>query len=155
MAPPLQVRLEPTPPTKHEQAILDLLWKEYRKSDTVARAAARFEADVHAQLVQRRIAEGLSEDEAGEVSSVFRADEFNTAFRRLLQLRLEIQLLRKLGLQDYESDIVQQRIKAIFRSDRPVKRSVPITPDLQIGSPETQQIQDLKARGKARGRRRP
>lgn len=135
--------------------MLDLLWTEYRKSDAAARAAARFEVSVHEQQLQDRLAEGYDEDEAGELRQVFRADDFNTTFRQLLQLRMERQLLRELELGDYEDDIMKERIRAIFgrASSNGTKRVVlPDAGSLNLGTPEAHQVQDLKRRGRQRGR---
>ena len=148
VGPALQVRPEPAPPTPGEQEILDLLWCEYDRSDDVARAAARFESAVHEQLVQRRVQDGMAEDEAGEVRRVFRADEFNDTYRRLLMIRMERQLLRNLELQDYEHDIMQARIQVVFGPKSDGTKKISFQRDqVQIGDPETNQIQDLKARG--------
>lgn len=149
--PPLQLRSEPAVPTKGEQRILDLLWREFRKSDDVARAAARFDADVHAQIVQHRIQEGLAEDDAGAIQRVFDPNDLNRTFGQLLQLRLERRLLHLVGLQDYEADIMRERIQQIFAPH--TTKTKPITTgsnQIQIGTPETQQIQDLKRRGRRR-----
>lgn len=151
VTPPLQVRPEPEPPSPEEQAVLDLLWREYRKSDAAAKAAARFERDVHAELVQQRKAEGFEADEAGDVQQVFRADEFNTTFRQLLQLRMEIALIGELGLQQYEADIMQERIRSTFGKRTGTKQIVlPSQDQLQLGSPEQRHVQDLKRRGRRR-----
>lgn len=158
--PALQVRPEPPVPTEGEQEILDLLWHEYDRSDDVAKAAARFESDVHEQLVQRRVQDGLSEDEAGEIRRVFRADEFNDTYRRLLMLRMERELLRNLDLQDYEHDIMQARIQVVFGPKPTGTKKITFQQDqrvqdqqVHVGDPETQQVQDLKRRGRQRKRR--
>ncbi|KKN52888.1 hypothetical protein LCGC14_0607940 [marine sediment metagenome] len=153
--PPLKVKPKPRPPSPGEQKILDLLWGEFERSDDVARAAARFETDVHEQLVQRRIDEGFSEDEAGEVRRIFRAEELNDTFRRLLLLRLERALLIDLELQDYEANILQERIHTLFGTPAPkATKSISLSGDkVQIGSSEVQQVQNLKARGRRRQRK--
>jgi len=151
--PKLQIRPEPRPPTEGEQKVLDLLWSEFDRSDEVARAAARFETDVHAQLVQRRIEEGFAEDEAGDVHRVFRADEFNQIYRRLLMLRMEQLLLRDLDLGEYEADIMRERIHAVFGPVPPPQTKPIALPNdrLHVGDAEVQQVQKLKARGRRRG----
>lgn len=149
--PPLQVRPEPAPPTKSEKRILDLLWREFRKADAAARAGARFDIEVHEKLVQQRIDDGMAEDEAGDIRRVFNPDDFNETFRRFLQLRMDRMILGLLGLQDYESEIMQERIKQVF--EKPVKRTKQIavsSDQIQVGNAETQQIQDLKRRGRRR-----
>lgn len=153
-SPKLQIRPEPKPPTKGEQEILDLLRSEFDRSDDVARAAARFETDVHEQMVQRHIEEGFSEDEAGDVHRVFRAEEFNNTYRRLMMLRMERALLRNLDLGDYEDEIMRERIQAVFgpQSPAPTKPIVLQDDRLHVGSAETQQVQRLKARGRRRRR---
>ena len=128
-----------------------MLWNEFNRSDEVARAAARFEVEVHRQLVQRRIDEGQSEDEAGDVQRVFRADEFNATYRQLLLLRMERALLRDLGLQDYEADIMRERIKTIFGPKVTATKRVNVSDQLHIGNASTQQVQQLKQRGRRRG----
>lgn len=150
--PPLQVRPEPKPPTAGEQKILDLLWTEFARSDDVARAAARFETDVHEKLVQRRIDEGFSKDEAGAVQRVFRAEEFNDVYRKLLLLRLERVLLHDLDLDDYEQSIMQEHIQAMFGSTPPpATKAITLSNDrIQVGDNEVHQVQDLKARGRRR-----
>ena len=149
ISPTLQVRPEPKPPTPGEQRILDLLWSEFAKSDDVARASARFESEVHEQLVQRRLSEGYSADEAGDIRRVFRADDFNDTFRRLLQLRIDVRLIQKLGLQNYEREIIATRIREVFApkptGTRPVVVPQP-SDHLQVGSEDSQQIRDLKSR---------
>lgn len=139
---------------------MDLLWGEYDRSDDVARAAARFESDVHERLVQRRVQDGMSDDEAGEIRRVFRAAEFNDMYRRLLLLKMERSLLRNLGLQDYEHDIMQQRIQVVFGPAQKTTKQVSFQQpqagskdQVHVGTPETQQIQDLKAKGLRRKRR--
>lgn len=136
--------------------MLDLLWTEYRKSDVAARAAARFERDVHNQLVQQRADEGFSEDEAGEIRRVFRAADFNTTYRQLLQLRMEIMLLRRLDLEQYEQDIMRARIRTTFGPPQNGTKQVVVqrpTDQLSLGSPEAHQVQELKQRGRRRRRR--
>ena len=150
--PKLQIRPEPKPPTPGEQKILDLLWSEFNHSDDVARAAARFEYDVHERQVQRRIEEGFSEDEAGAVHRVFKADEFNDIYRRLMLLRMERALLRDLELDEYEADILRERIHVMFGpAPKPATKAITLSRDqVQIGDSEIQQVQDLKARGRRR-----
>jgi len=131
-----------------------MLWKEFEKADDAARAASRFEADVHERQVQRRIDEGLEKDEAGNLRRVFSADDFNDTFRKMLQLRLERNLISKLGLEDYEADIIRERIQTVFgRAPAATKQiMIPASDQLQIGDASTQQVQDLKRRGRQRKR---
>lgn len=93
----------------------------------------------------------MAEDEAGDIRRVFNPDDFNETFRRFLQLRMDRMILGLLGLQDYESEIMQERIKQVF--EKPVKRTKQIavsSDQIQVGNAETQQIQDLKRRGRRR-----
>jgi hypothetical protein len=130
--------------------MLDLLWSEFNRSDDVARAAARFETDVHEKMVQRRVDDGFSEDEAGDISRVFRADEFNEVYRRLMLLRMERALIRTLKLEDYEKEIMQERIHTVFSPSTATKPVVITSDRIQVGTNETHQIQDLKLRGRSR-----
>ena len=153
-APPLQLKSDPPPPTPHEQQLLQMLWTEFTKADDAARAASRFEADVHERQVQQRLDEGLGKDEAGNLRRVFNADDFNETFRKLLQLRLERNLIKTLELGDYETEILHERIQSVFgRVPVPTKQiMIPASDQLQIGDAATQQVQDLKQRGRRRRR---
>ena len=145
---------EPPPPTKREQQLLEMLWTEFARADDAARAASRFEVDVHEQQVQRRIDEGLEKDEAGNLRRVFSADDFNETFRKMLQLRLERTLIKDLGLEDYEADILHERIQSVFGQAPTATKQITISGNdqLQIGDAATQQVQDLKQRGRRRKR---
>ena len=131
-----------------------MLWTEFTKADDAARAASRFEADVHERQVQQRLDEGLGKDEAGNLRRVFNADDFNETFRKLLQLRLERNLIKTLELGDYETEILHERIQSVFgRVPVPTKQiMIPASDQLQIGDAATQQVQDLKQRGRRRRR---
>jgi hypothetical protein len=154
VAPTLQVKPEPREPSSGEKEILDLLWSEYEKSDEVARASARFESDIHEKLVNDRVAEGYSEDEAGEIQRVFRADDFNNIFRKLMQLRIERRLIERLDLDEYEEAIMEKRIDDLLVPKPKGTKSVTVQqPNIQVGDEETQQISALKARGRQRGNR--
>lgn len=150
-SPALQVKPEPTPPTEGEQKILDLLWTEFARSDEVARAAARFEIAVHERLVQQRQEEGFSEDEAGDVRRVFRSDDFNSTYRKLMTLRMERLLIKDLELDAYEDDIMRELIRNTFSPPPTPTKTVKLDDRLQIGNDEIQQIRQLKSRGR-RGR---
>lgn len=138
------VRPEPPPPNKAEQRILDLLWRGYRRMRAVAKAAARFEADVHETFVQERIDEGYDAADAGNVERVFSADDFVLGFRPLLQLHMDRQLLHLLALDDYEQDIMRERIKDLL-----ARRETPPPPvkarRVQVGDAEIQQLQHIKS----------
>jgi hypothetical protein len=132
--------------------VTQMLWREFTKADDVARASARFESEVHEELVQRRLAEGYGEDEAGAVRRVFKADDFNDTFRRLLQLRIEMRMIKRLGLHAYEREIVAERIKEVLGAKPTAMKSVAVsqpTDKLQIGGAESQQVRDLKSRAKS------
>lgn len=155
VSPTLQVKADPSDPTPGEKEILDLLWAEYSKSDEVARASARFESDLYEKLVNDRIAEGYAEDEAGEINRVFRADDFNDIFRRLMQLRIERALIDRLELDAYEDDIMKKRIEDVLGQKPKGSKSVAVqnpNQPIQVGNEETQQISELKARGRRRSR---
>jgi hypothetical protein len=138
----LRQRRPPPPPTKGEQKILDLLWAEYRKADAAARAAARFEVDVHEDLRQKRIEEGFLDEEAGNIQRVFYKEEFNDTFRKLMQLRIENRLISLLGLGNFREDILRQRIATVFHSST---KTITVDGDsLHVGTPEEQQLLELK-----------
>lgn len=153
VSPTLQVKPEPRPPTPGEQATLDILWEEYEKADDVARAAARFEAEVHEKLVNQRIKEGYSKDEAGEMRRVFNADDFNEIFRKFLQLRIERRMIEDLSLTDFESEILNKRIDEILTPKPRGTKTITVPASnnsIQIGDEETQQVSELKRRSKRR-----
>lgn len=105
-----------------------------------SKAAARFEAEVHEAYVQERIDDGHDEATAGDVERVFSADDFVTNFRQFLQLRLDRKLLLLLGLEDYEADIMRERIKETWAKPEPP----PKMRRIQVGNAEVQQIQHIK-----------
>lgn len=122
----------------------------------MARASARFESDIHEKLVNDRIAEGYSEDEAGDIQRVFHADDFNDTFRKFMQLRIEKRLIERLELDKYEESIMEKRIDDLLVPKPKGTKSVTVQqPNIQIGDEEAQQISALKARGRQRNRWMP
>lgn len=143
------MRPEPKPPTQMEQQVLDLLDKAYAKADAAARAAARFEAYIHEKIVEQRREEGLSIDEAGKIDRVFKASEFNDTFRKFLVIGIERKLIETLSLDEYEQEILTERIKDIFGpKPPPPKKDKPA--QILVGSPEVHQLQELTSRRRRR-----
>ena len=132
--------LVPVPKTRKEATVLNILREEYRKADGVARAGAIFEAEVHEQLLQENVAAGVPIDEAGDIPKVFIPDQLNESFRRLLQFRIELRLMRLLKLGEHEKDLAKHLLDQAFA--KPKKSTKPAR--TYVGTPDNRQIYDLK-----------
>ena len=128
----------PEPKSKKEPEILELLRKEYKKADAVARAGAIFEAEVHEQLLHENLLQGMDEDEAGDVPKVFSVEDLNDSFVRLLRFRIELRMLDLLQLGEHKEALAEKLIERIFSARRSGRKSI------FVGSPESREIHELK-----------
>jgi len=131
------------PPSEKEQKVLDILWRNFEESDAAAKAAARFEKDIHTKIVDERLHAGLPEDEAGDIGRVFSSSEFNSTFQKLMKLKVEAELIDLLGLDEYKDEIMSRVIMQILDVD--TSASVQQKEQrIRIGKPEAQLLMYLK-----------
>ncbi len=132
-----------------------MLWAEYGRMEAASRASARFEVEVHDKYVAARVAEGYDEADAGKIGKIFDARDFSDSFRKFLRLRLDRRMTKLLGLEDYEKEIMRERIKAVMAPPAPAPGAKPTVKQIQIGDAEIQQQQYMKALASRRQRRGP
>lgn len=137
------------PPLKGiELEVYRTIQKAFDRADVAARAAARFERDIHERMQQLRTQEGYLPEDAGEMPKVFDKNDFSDTFRRYNQLYLELAIIDLLELQDQKEAILQQRLPQIFSEDRGGKR--PKTKNVFVGSSEAalrNQVQRQRQQG--------
>lgn len=148
----LKPKVEPGPPTDAEKEILDLLESEYARADSAAKAAARFERDVHQRFVDARLAEGYPPEEAGNINRVFRARDFTDAFNEILLLRLRSRLIQHLGLDTFHDPIMQRYIEGIGTRTRSATKQVTVDSKGKIFYGEEDAFLEQQKREEARRR---
>jgi len=102
------------PSGEFEQQVFDALDQEFGRLDGSARASAKFERHVYDELRQQRLAEGWTEEDAGDLQEVFDRDWFARCTADLAVTSMTSRLIRLFGLDQYHDAIMPLIISGLF-----------------------------------------
>ncbi len=118
--------------------------------DDMARAGARFERRVYEQVKQRRVQEGWTDEDAGDMPQVFDRAWYEQVTGDLVVLKTTLTLIKLLGLDEFRDDIAELLVAKMFAV--PEAKQVPKgTRDVFLGSEVgamLKQMQDRRAAGR-------
>ena len=134
--------------TEFEAKVYDALVGEFQALDDMARAGARFERRVYDDVKQRRVQEGWSDDDAGEMPQVFDRAWYEQITGDLVVLKSTIKIIELLGLEPYRDDIVALLVAKMFAPPESKRPDAKGTRDVFLGSEVgamLKQMQDRRA----------
>lgn len=124
---------------------------EFQALDDMARAGARFERRVYEQVKQRRVQEGWTDEDAGEMPQVFDRAWYEQVTGDLVILKATIKLITLLGLDEFRDDIAELLIAKMFAPE-PKRPEPKGTRDVFLGSEVGAMLKQMQDRRVAQRR---
>lgn len=119
----------------------------------MARAGARFERHVYDAVRQRRVQEGWSDEDAGEMPQVFDRAWYERITGDLVVLKTTIMMIGILGLDQYRDDIVDQLVTQMFVEEPKARpHDAKGTRDVYLGTEVAAMIKQMRDRRAAQPR---
>jgi crotonobetainyl-CoA:carnitine CoA-transferase CaiB-like acyl-CoA transferase len=125
-----------------EHEVLTALEEEFSRLDDVARAAARFERQTLEHMKKQRLAEGYTDDDAGDLKSPFDVDDFTARVAGLVEISTLSRVVGMLGLGTYRDEIVRRMISQKFTTAEDKPKEVKA---VYLGSHEQAMLRELRA----------
>jgi hypothetical protein len=125
-----------------EHEVLTALEEEFSRLDDVARAAARFERQTLEHMKKQRLAEGYTDDDAGDLKSPFDVDDFTNRVAGLVEISTLSRVVGMLGLGTYRDEIVRRMISQKFATFEDKPKEVKA---VYLGSHEQAMLRELRA----------
>lgn len=125
-----------------EHEVLTALEEEFSRLDDVARAAARFERQTLEHMKKQRLAEGYTDDDAGDLKSPFDVDDFTARVAGLVEISTLSRVVGMLGLGTYRDEIVRRMIAQKFATAEDKPKEVKA---VYLGSHEQAMLRELRA----------